>query len=46
MTQYNGTIKCECGNQFNYKDRDTECSWLGGYVWITCPECGKAHLLN
>lgn len=46
MEQYNGKINCKCGHEFIYKDHETEFSWLGGYVWVTCPKCGKTHLLN
>lgn len=46
MTQYKGKKKCECGNTFNYKDKDTTNMWLGGYVWVTCPKCGKSHIIN
>ena len=46
MIQYKGKKKCECGNTFNYKDKDTTNMWLGGYVWVTCPKCGKSYIIN
>lgn len=44
--QTKNSIKCKCGKRFKYADKDELLTWLGGYVWVRCPHCNEAHIIN